>query len=43
LGIPWDKEKRKESINAKKEFLLHNEKSDEDKNGIKKETLPHPW
>jgi hypothetical protein len=40
MGIAWDKEKMKESINAKKEFFLHNEKPDEDKNGIKMERLP---
>jgi hypothetical protein len=43
LGIPWDKEERQEAINAKKTFFLHNEKPDEDKNGIKRESLPHPW
>jgi hypothetical protein len=43
LGLPWDKEERKESINAKKAFFLPNEKPDEDKNDIKREILPHPW
>jgi hypothetical protein len=43
LGIPCHKEERQESINAKKAFFLHNEKPDEDKNGIKREILPHPW
>jgi len=26
-----------------KSFFLHNEKLDEEKNGIKREILPHPW
>jgi hypothetical protein len=39
LGIPWDKEERKESINANKEFFLPNEKPDEDKNGIKRKSF----
>jgi hypothetical protein len=43
MGLPWDKEERQEAITAKKAFFLPNEKPDEDKNGIKRETLPHPW
>jgi hypothetical protein len=43
VGLPWDKEERQEAINAKKAFFLPNEKHDEDKNGIKRESLPHPW
>jgi hypothetical protein len=42
LGIPWDKEERQEVVNSKKAFFLHNEKPDEDKNGIKRERLPNP-
>ena len=43
LGIPLDKEERQEAINANKVFFLPNEKHDEDKNGIKRKILPHPW
>jgi hypothetical protein len=43
LGIPWDKEERKEAINSRKAFFLQNEKPNEDKNGIKRESLPQPW
>jgi hypothetical protein len=42
LVFPWDKEERQEAINAKKEFFLPNEKPNEEKNGIKREILPHP-
>jgi hypothetical protein len=42
MGLPWDKEERQEVINAKNAFFLPNEKFDEDKNGIKRERLPHP-
>jgi hypothetical protein len=43
LGLPWDKEERKEAINSKKAFFLPNEKHDEEKNDIKREILSHPW
>jgi hypothetical protein len=43
MGLPWDKEERQEAINAKKTFFHPNEKPQEDKNGIKRESLPHPW
>jgi hypothetical protein len=43
MGLPWDKEERQEAINAKKTFFHPNEKPHEEKNGIKRESLPHPW
>ena len=43
MGLPWDKEERQEAINSRKEFFHPNEKPHEDKNGIKRESLPHPW
>ena len=43
MGIPLDKEDRKEAINAKNAFFLPNEKTHEYKNDIKWEILPHPW
>jgi len=43
MSLPWDKEERQKAIIAKKTFFLPNEKLDEDKNGIKRESLPHPW
>jgi hypothetical protein len=43
MGLPWDKEERQEATNAKKLFFHPNERPQEDKNGIKREILPHPW
>jgi len=43
MGISWNKEGRQESVTTKKLLFLPNEKPNEDKNGIKRETLPHPW
>jgi hypothetical protein len=43
MGLLGIKRRGKKSINAKNEFFLPNEKPDEDKNGIKRESLPHPW
>jgi hypothetical protein len=46
LCFPWVslgiKRRDKESINVKKAFFLPNEKPHEEKNGIKREILPHP-
>jgi hypothetical protein len=43
LVQPWDKKERQEAINAKKALFLPNENLDEEKNDIKRESLPQPW
>jgi hypothetical protein len=46
MGLPWDKEERKEDTNAKKLFFHPNERPQEEKNGIKREiplTLGQKW
>jgi hypothetical protein len=43
MGFPWDKEERHEATNAKKLFFHKNEKPQEGKNGIKRESLLQPW
>ena len=43
LVLPWDKKERQEAINAKKALFLPNENMDEEKNDIKRESLPQPW
>lgn len=42
-GIHWNNEKRQEAINSKSGFFLLNEQHDEDKNIIRRESLPYPW
>ena len=42
LGVPWRKEDKGNSQTAKKKFFLEGEKSMEDKNGIRRASLPYP-
>ena len=43
MGLPWDKEERKQSQQAKKEFFPLEESFTEDKNGVKRTSLLPPW
>jgi hypothetical protein len=43
MGLPWDKEERKWSQQAKKEFFPPEESFTEDKNGVKRTSLLPPW
>jgi len=42
-GIPWRKEDKVASTFANKNFFLRHEELTEDKNGIRRESLPYPW
>jgi hypothetical protein len=37
IGIPWDKEDKQPTMDAKKLFLLNYEEVEENKNGVKRE------
>jgi len=41
LGVQWRKEDKAKSTLAKKSFFTKDEKPIEDKNGIRRERLPH--
>ena len=43
MGLPWDKEERKLSQQAKKEFFPPEEEFSEDKNGVRRTSLLPPW
>ena len=43
MGLPWDKEERKLSQQAKKEFFPPEEEFTEDKNGVRRTSLLPPW
>ena len=43
LGIPWRKEDKGNNQLARKKFFLEGEEEMEDKNGVKRESLPYPW
>ena len=43
MGLPWDKEERKQSRQAKKEFFPPEEEFLEDKNGVRRTSLSPPW
>jgi len=43
LGIPWRKEDKGDSQVAKIKFFLEGEEPGEDKNGVRRESLPYPW
>ena len=43
MGLPWDKEERKQSQQAKKEFFPPEEEFSEDKNGVRRTSLSPPW
>lgn len=41
--MPWRKEDNTASTFAKKKFFLRDEEPIEEKNGIRRESLPYPW
>ena len=43
LGIPWRKEDKGDSQVAKRKFFLEGEEPTEDKNGVRRDSLPYPW
>ncbi len=42
LGLPWRKEDKGNSQIAKKKLFLEGEEAMEDKNGVRRESLPYP-
>lgn len=43
LAVPWRKEDKGDSHTAKKKFFLEGEEPIEDKNGVRRTSLPYPW
>ncbi len=43
LGIPWRKEDKGDSQVVKIKLFLEGEEPTEDKNGVRRESLPYPW
>jgi len=43
LGIPWRKEDKADNQVAKRKFFLKGEEPTEDKNGVRRHSLPYPW
>jgi len=43
LGIPWRKEDKGDSQVARRKFFLEGEEPTEDKNRVRRESLPYPW
>lgn len=43
LGIIWNKEDKKVSFATRKYLFLSKEKSVEDKNGVRRESIHYPW
>jgi len=43
LGVPWRKEDKGDSQIAKKKLFLEGEEPIEDKNGVRRTSLPYPW
>jgi len=43
MGLPWEKDERKLSQQAKKEFFPPGEEFSEDKNGVRRTSLLPPW
>ena len=43
MGLPWNKDERKQNQQAKKEFFPPNEEFSEDKNGVRRVSLTPPW
>ena len=43
LGIRWSKEDKQVSVATGKNFFLSKEKHVEEKNGVRRESLPYPW
>ena len=43
LRVSWIKEDKGNSQTAKKKFFLEGEEAMEDKNGVRRASLPYPW
>jgi len=43
VGVPWRKEDKGDRQVAKRKFFLEGEEPTEEKNGLKRESLPYPW
>lgn len=43
LGIRWRKEDKGDSQVSKRKFFLQGQEHTEDKNGVRRESLPYPW
>ena len=43
LGLPWSKDEKPIGHAAKKKFFQDNETPVEDKNGIRRASIPYPW
>ena len=43
LGLPWSKDEKPIGQVAKKNFFQNNEIPVEDKNGIRRASIPYPW
>ena len=43
LGLPWSKDEKPIGHVAKKNFFQNNEHPVEDKNGIRRASIPYPW
>lgn len=43
LGIQWSKEDKAVSVATRNNFFNQREKYMEDKNGVRRESLPYPW
>ena len=43
LGFPWRKEDKGNSQIVKKKLFLEGEEAIEEKNGVRRESLPYPW
>lgn len=43
LGLPWSKDEKPIGQATKKNFFQNNETPVEDKNGIRRASIPYPW
>jgi len=43
LGLPWRNENKGNNTLAKKKLFLEGEEPMEDKNGVRRESIPYPW
>jgi len=43
LGVQWCKEDKAVCVTLRKNFFIHRENPIEDKNGVRRESLPYPW
>ena len=43
LGVQWSKKDKAVGVTTKKNLFIHREKPIEDKNGVRRESLPYTW